>query len=106
MPDSSTLAPFASIGTLVNQSVEELLANAVAVYQDGTPFGVLFTRAGDDPFDGALDATGYSCSFSLSHAPSLAKADALVIDGVIYIVSGPVQPDSSGWVRVSLYPKV
>lgn len=105
MPDTSTLAPFAGVDALINQSVGQLLSNAVAVYQDGSPFGVIFTRAGDDPFDGALDATGYSCSFSLSHAPGLAKADELVIDGVIYIVSGPVQPDSSGWVRVPLYPK-
>ena len=49
MPDTSTLAPFAGVDALINQSVGQLLSNAVAVYQDGTPFGVLFTRAGDDP---------------------------------------------------------
>lgn len=96
---------FAALEARVNAACTQHLANATASYNGGPAFGVLFDRAGNDPFGGALDATGYSCSFSLSHAPGLAKADELVIDGVIYIVSGPVQPDSSGWVRVQLHPK-
>lgn len=96
---------FAEGMACVREAVSLHLANAMAVYQGGEPFGVSLKVSGANPFDGALDATGYSCSFSLSHAPGLAKADELVIDGVIYIVSGPVQPDSSGWVRVPLYPK-
>ncbi|MBX9937113.1 MAG: hypothetical protein K2Y10_11035 [Burkholderiaceae bacterium] len=96
---------FSALEARVNAACTQHLANATANYNGGPAFGVMFDRAGNDPFDGALDATGYSCSFSLGYAPGLAKGDELVIDGVIYIVSGPVQPDSSGWVHVPLYPK-
>jgi hypothetical protein len=37
--------------------------------------------------------------------PGLAEGGELVIDGVTYVVSSPVQPDASGWVSVSVYPK-
>ncbi len=101
----NTLNPFAGAEALINQSVGACLANAVAIYNGGPAFGVLFTRAGDDPFDGALDVASHACSFDLANAPGLATKHELVIDSVVYIVSGPVQPDASGWVRVTLYPK-
>lgn len=46
----NALNPFAGVEALSNQSVGACLANAVATYNGGPAFGVLFTRAGDDPF--------------------------------------------------------
>lgn len=100
-----TSTAFAALEARINAACTQHLANAVATYNGGPAFGVLFTRAGDDPFDGALDVASHACSFDLANAPGLATKHELVIDSVVYIVSSPVQPDASGWVRVTLYPK-
>ena len=98
-------AVFAESMASVREAVSLHLANAMAIYKGGEPFGVRLATTGADPFDGALDAASHACSFDLANAPGLATKHELVIDSVVYIVSGPVQPDASGWVRVTLYPK-
>lgn len=90
----------------INASVQTMLANAVAVYQGGTPFGVLFDRAGADPMGaGEFDAASHSCGFCIANAPGLCEGAELEIDGIAYRVAGGVQPDAGGWVSVSIYPK-
>lgn len=98
--------PFAQIEQDINAGVSGLLANAIATYQGGAPFGVLLDRAAADPFGaGAVDATAYTAAFDLAHAPGLAEGGELVIDGAAYSVASGVQPDASGWVSLVVYPK-
>lgn len=105
MPDTSTLAPFAGVNALINQSVEQLLANAVARYHDGPEFGVLFDRGSiDGDFGGAIDMSRYTMSFNTANAPELEEGQQLLINGVMYRISGPVQPDASGWADVAVSP--
>lgn len=86
-----------------------MLANATATYQAGEPFGVLFDRAQSDGFGGdgrVMDSAACSVSLNLAHAPGLAEGSELVIDGVVYVVGGGVQGDSSGWASdISIFPK-
>jgi hypothetical protein len=90
----------------VRSALERHHANAVAVYQGGEPFGVLLGREGIEPFGGqAVNTAALTASFSLAHAPGLVEGGELVLGGVVHLVSGPVQPDESGWVTVPVYPK-
>lgn len=101
-----TAAPFAAAMHMLNASVPGVLANATATHQGGEPFGVLFERAGADPFgNGAVDSSACSVAFDLAHAPGLAEGGELVIGGVAYVVASGVQPDASGWATLSIYPK-
>lgn len=101
-----TIAPFAALEARVNRTVQQRLANAIAIYQGGTPFGVLFDRVGADPMGaGEFDAASHSCSFCIANAPGLCEGAELEIDGIAYRVAGGVQPDAGGWVSVSIYPK-
>lgn len=77
-------------------------ANTTATFNGGAPFGVLFDRAGQDRFDGALAATAFTAAFCVSNAPGLAEGSTLVVGGVAYAVAGPVEPDAGGWVSVAL----
>lgn len=97
-----TTAPFAAAMHMLNASVPAVLANATATHNSGAPFGVLFDRAGQDRFDGALAATAFTASFCVSNAPGLAEGSTLVVGGVAYAVAGPVEPDAGGWVSVAL----
>lgn len=101
-----TTTPFQDLEQRVNRAVSQHLSNAVAVYQGGEPFGVLFDRAGADPMGaGEFDAASHSCSFCIANAPGLCEGAELEIDGIAYRVAGGVQPDAGGWVSVSIYPK-
>lgn len=101
-----TLAPFAALESRVNRAVQSRLANAVATYQGGEPFGVLFDRASADPMGGGeFAAASHSCSFCIANAPGLCEGSELVIDGLAYQVAADVQPDAGGWVHVAIYPK-
>ena len=97
-----TLAPFAALESRLNGAVQKRLANTTATHNGGAPFGVLFDRAGQDRFDGALAATAFTAAFCVSNAPGLAEGSTLVVGGVAYVVAGPVQPDAGGWVSVAL----
>lgn len=105
MPDTSTLAPFAGVDALINQSVGQLLSNAVAVYESGAPFGVLFDRAAADPFSGAVDSSTMTVAYDIAKTPGVQEGSEMLINDLPHIVRGPVQPDASGWVVLSVYPK-
>lgn len=101
-----TAAPFAAAMHMLNASVPGVLANATATHQGGEPFGVLFERAGADPFgNGAVDSSACSVAFDLAHAPGLAEGGELVIDGTAYVAAAGPQPDAGGWVTLPVYPK-
>lgn len=101
-----TAAPFAALESRLNSAVQRRLANATAVYNGGTPFGVLFDRAAADPFgNGAVDAAACTVAFDIARAPGLVEGGELVIDGEPYIVASGVQPDAGGWVSLAVYPK-
>lgn len=101
----SVLNPFAQVDALINQSVSQSLANAVASYNGGPEFGVLFERGvSDAPFGEVVDAATHQASYQASHTPGISAGHELLIDGTAYTVSGPVQPDSSGWLDLTLYP--
>ena len=90
----------------INGAVMRTHANATAVYNGGTPFGVLFDRSPADPFGtGAVDSARHDVSFVAANAPGLAEGGTLVIDGAAYTVASGVQPDAGGWVTLSVYPK-
>ena len=100
----ATLAPFAAAEALVNQGIAQHLANAVATFNGGEPFGVLFDRKAADPYGtGEVDATAYTASFCVANAPGLARGGQLSIDGAAYRVASDVQPDASGWVYIDLF---
>ena len=90
----------------INGAVMRTHANATAVYNGGTPFGVLFDRSPADPFgNGAVDAAACTAAFCLVNALGLVEGGELVIDGTAYVVASGVQPDAGGWVTLSVYPK-
>ncbi|RYE43841.1 MAG: hypothetical protein EOP24_26740 [Hyphomicrobiales bacterium] len=100
-----TLAPFASVEARLNSAVQARLSNAVAVHQDGQPFGVVFERAMADGFDsGAVTGAQYSASFCAANTPELVEGGTLVISGARYRVASGVEPDAGGWVTVELLP--
>lgn len=96
-------APFAALEQRLNRAVLRHLANATAQHASGQPFDVLLQRELVQPFGAAVDGAGYTCSFEVSVAPTVAEGDRLTIDDVHYrVATGPV-PDVSGWVSVTLY---
>ena len=99
------LAPFADIDALINQGCAATLANAVAWYQGGAPFGVILDSAPADPFNGVVDAASRICGFDGVHAPGIAEGHALVINGAAYRVAGGTVPDETGWLRLQVFPE-
>jgi hypothetical protein len=99
------MTPFAQPLADLNVAVQAGLADAVAVYQGGEPFGVIFNRAGSDPLTGAVDTAQHTCSFCIANTPGLHEGSELVINGTTYVVATGVQPDAGGWVDLDVYPK-
>lgn len=89
----------------INGAVERAHANATATYQGGEPFGVLFDRAASDPYGQAVDVAALEVGYCVANTPGVREGSELVIDGVVHVVNGPVQPDAGGWVSLSVYPK-
>ena len=87
-------SPFARLHQRLNSAVERALSDTVGVFQGGEPFGAQ-----------AASSAAITASFSVAHTPGLVEGSELVLGGVVHLVSGPVQPDESGWVTVSVYPK-
>lgn len=100
-----TIAPFAALEDRVNRAVQHRIANATATYQGGEAFGVIYDRAGADPYDGAVDAAALSVAYCVANTPGVREGSELVIDGVRHTVAGPVQPDAGGWVVLKVYVK-
>ena len=101
-----TTAPFASAMHMLNASVPAVLANATATYQGGAPFGVLFDRTASAPFGQAVDVAALELGYCVANTPGVREGSELVIDGVVHVVTGQVQPDAGGWVNLSVYPKL
>lgn len=101
MAAAMTRNPFARIEQRINSTMERRLANAVATWQDGEPFGVIFQRTAL----GMLDVVGgyaVSCSLLVDRTPGISKDSVLVIDGKSWRVCEPVEPDQSGWATLQL----
>lgn len=101
---ASALAPFADIEAMVNQATASALANALATFNGGQPFPVLFDRQGTQPFGEAVDAVSARAGFELRHAPGLVRGSVLVIGGASYRLDSDAEPDATGWVEVSMFP--
>lgn len=86
---------------MVNTAVEGTLANAVATFDGGEPFGVVFAR-GVEVSLGLVEGCSVKAGFDLRRAPGLKRDGVLVIDGTPYRAVAGVEPDSSGWVNVQL----
>ena len=100
-----TSTTFAALEARINAGCTQHLANATASYNGGPEFGVLFERGvSDAPFGEVVDAATHQASYQASHTPGISAGHELLIDGTAYTVSGPVQPDSSGWLDLTLYP--
>ena len=97
------LNPFAQIEQAINGGVQDMLANAVASYQGGAPFGVIFDRAPADPFSGAVDTSARTCAFALARAPGIAEGHVIILDGQAYRVAGGIEPDETGWVQLQVF---
>ncbi len=102
--DARLLNPFAAVEQSINAGVQAMLANAVAVYEGGAPFGVLFDAAPTDEFGGAVDSATRTCEFEAARAPGIAEGSTLTVGGVAYTVASSTEPDESGWLRITLYP--
>jgi hypothetical protein len=100
----AALAPFAGVESLINQGCAATLANAIASYQGGGPFGVILDSAPTEIFGETLDTATRTCGFDGAHAPGIAEGHTLVIDGTDYRVSGGTVPDETGWLQLKIYP--
>lgn len=85
----------------INAAAIAMLANATAIYQGGTPFGVIFDRAPQESLD-LIGGYAPTCGLEVASAPGIEQDSVLHIDGVAYSVAGPVEPDSSGWATLQL----
>lgn len=95
------LNPFAASLQRLNAAAQRRLANAVAVWRGGEPFGVMLDQGEGEAF-GDVAVGSIVCNLPLVSAPGIAQGDELVIDGARYEVAEPVQPDVSGWVALQL----
>lgn len=99
------LASFADIDALINQGCAATLANAVASYQGGAPFGVILDSAPAELYGGVVDAATRTCGFDGTHAPGIAEGHTLVINGAAHRVAGGTNPDETGWLRLQVFPE-
>ena len=95
----ASTAPFAQVDALINQGVSQLLANAMASWQGGKPFGVVFNRT---PLEGfladAATAERHTVAMPVADAPGIAEGSTgLLVGGQPCQVTGPVVQDASGW---------
>lgn len=100
------MTAFARSVARLNASVERRLSNAQATWNGGTPFGVMFDREQDEGFmEDAVTAVRHTVSMCVANAPGIAEGSAgLVVDGLAYLVIGPVVPDSGGWATFAVMP--
>lgn len=98
-------APFASIESMINTGVTATLTNAVATFNGGPAFGVVFDRASSEAFDsGAMTGARFTASFCAASAHGLVEGSSLTVNTVAYRVASGVEPDAGGWVTVDLIP--
>lgn len=95
-------APFTALESRINAAVGARLSNALATFNGGEEFGVVFDRVPVQLVDGYAESAGPEASFDIARTPALAYSSVLLIDGVSYVVTGGLEPDQSGWVTVQL----
>lgn len=88
----------------INDACERAHANVEVIFADGQPFGAILDRVPSAPY-GVVDGVTLVLGFVASRAPGLVEGSELLVDGVAHIVSGGVQPDEGGWLRVNVYTK-
>lgn len=96
-----SLDPFANLELRLNKAVARRLANAVATFKGGDPFGVLFDLQAVTPID-MVESAGPVAAFEAAFAPGLVYGDLLVINGEPFRAVGGLEPDSSGWLSLRL----
>lgn len=100
------MTAFARSVARLNASVERCLSNAQATWNGGTPFGVLSDREQGEGFmEDAVTAVLHTVSMCVANAPGISEGSTgLVVDGMAYLVTGPVVPDSGGWATFTVVP--
>ena len=98
------LSPFAAIESRINSAVERRLSNVEVVHGGGAAFGAILDSVPSAPF-GVVDARTTVLGFIAARAPGLVEGGELLVNGVAHIVTGGVQPDETGWLKVNVYPK-
>ena len=105
MSATPNLAPFAAAQSRLGAAVQRRLSNAIATWQGGSRFGVLFDRDDEDYMPETVSAERLTVSMCVANAPGIAEGNSgLVVDGKPYIVSSPVIPDAGGWATFSVMP--
>ena len=96
---AASLAPFAAAEARLNAAVQRRLSNAMASWQGGQAFGVIFERSPLEGFLGdAVTTDSKTVSMCVANAPGIAEGStALVLSGQPCEVTGPVVADASGW---------
>ncbi|MCW5648354.1 MAG: hypothetical protein KIS62_01275 [Ramlibacter sp.] len=94
----STSAPFAAIQAGINAGVGQLLANAIATWQGGEPFAVIFERAPMAVL-GEVMGAGPRLSVDAALLPGVAQGSVISIDGTDFEIVGAIEPDESGWLN-------
>lgn len=104
--DARPLNPFASLEQSINEGVISMLANACGTWCEGQPFGVVFDLALDEGFmEGVVTGVRHTVSMCVANAPGIAEGSVgLSVDGIPYLVIGPVVPDSGGWATFTVMP--
>ncbi|MFD2755676.1 hypothetical protein ACFSW6_16500 [Comamonas terrae] len=94
--------PGAERSARVRGAVTRHLSNAVATWQGGEPFGVIFTRVDGKEWMPGAPISAERCTVSLSvllcHGIE-EGVEGLSINGIAYCIASPVLPDSSGWAK-------
>lgn len=85
----------------VNRAVVRHHANALAVFNGGEPFPVVFSSSAT-VFDGMAETAVPVASFDIANAPGLVMDAQLLIADEPWFVAGGVTPDAAGWVTVRL----
>ncbi|WP_371435932.1 hypothetical protein [Polaromonas sp.] len=105
MSAAPNLAPFAAAQSRLGAAVQQRLSNAIATWQGGFEFGVLFDSEDEDYMPETVSAVRLTVSMCVANAPGIAEGEhGLVVDGQPYIVSSAVIPDAGGWATFSVMP--
>ncbi|EPD40856.1 MULTISPECIES: hypothetical protein [Delftia] len=104
---SAVLAPFAGLEAQISAGVQSLLPNAVAIWNGGPAFGVIFDQGLDDSYmPDTVSASRLTVAMCVANAPGIAEGErGLVVDGEPYIVTSPVIPDAGGWATFAVMPQ-
>lgn len=100
------LAPFAAIEAQISAGAQSLLPNAMASWNAGPQFGVIFDQGREEGYmPDVVSAVRLTVAMCVANAPGIAEgARGLVVDGRSYIVSSPVIPDAGGWATFTVMP--